>query len=157
MIEHDEKIRDNFLLISKKKYISPKNFYVKTHFETQSILSYEGLFYITIGSRTVKTIIVNVRLTGVLFVDTSFTIYSRNKKGELINIEFGKENIKKHYDGTTFVTIDVSQIDCKEFIETTISKGGNYISFNNLTLEFEESFLSIDYKSYKNAILDYIY
>lgn len=48
-------------------------------------------------------------------------------------------------------------MDCKEFIETTISKGGQYFHFNNLSLEFQESFLAIDYTSYKNEISKYIY
>jgi len=39
----------------------------------------------------------------------------------------------------------------------TKSFGGQYITMNNLTIEFEESFQSIDYKQYKNAILKYIY
>ena len=34
--------------------------------------------------------------------------------------------------------------------------GIKYITLNNLTIEFEESFLYIDHKSYKNAISDYI-
>ena len=33
----------------------------------------------------------------------------------------------------------------------------DFITLNNLTIEFEESFQSLDYKSYKTAIMDYIY
>ncbi len=115
------------------------------------------MFYITIQKRKVKRIIINVRVTGVLLVDTNFAILSKNKNGRIFRIEFEKENLKKNYDGTTTVTMDVTQMDCKEFIETEISKGGQYIHFNNLTLEFQESFLAIDYTSYKNEISKYIY
>ena len=65
--------------------------------------------------------------------------------------------MEKQYDGTSVFTIDARQLDCNEFIEITVSKGAKYITLNNLTLEFEKSFLSIDYKSYKNAISNYIY
>ena len=42
-------------------------------------------------------------------------------------------------------------------VEAFVSWGMKYITLNNLTLEYEESFLSIDYKSLKNAIYNYIY
>ena len=154
---YDEKIKEIFLTISRKKHLSPKNFYIKTYFETCSIFNYDGFLYISIGSRKVKTIIINARLTGVLFVDTEFDVFTKTKNGKYIGIEFLKENGKKQYDGTSVFTIDARQLDCNEFIEITVSKGAKYITLNNLTLEFEKSFLSIDYKSYKNAISNYIY
>ena len=153
---YDEKIKEIFLTISRKNHLSPKDFYIKTYFETCSIVNYDGYLYISIGSRKVKTIIINVRLTGVLFVDTLFDIITKSKDGKSFKIEFGKENGKKQYDGTSFFTIDARQLDCNEFIEAIVSKGAKYITLNNLTLEFEKSFLSIDYKSYKNAISNYI-
>jgi len=72
-------------------------------------------------------------------------------------IKFGKENSKKQYDGTHIFTIDVSKIKCYDLIEVVITRGFEYITFNNITLEYEESFLSIDYISLKNAISNYIY
>ena len=156
-IWYDEKLKENFLQISKGKYVKPIDFYIKTHFETVTIPFYDGTLYIKIGVRKVLKIIINTRLTGVLFMDLDFVIYTSNKKGGLVKIDFGKENGKKQYDGTNIFTIDVSKIDCFDFIEVTKSKGGQYIIFNNLTLEFEESFLSINYESYKNSISNYIY
>ena len=72
-------------------------------------------------------------------------------------INFGMENSKKQYDGTHIFTIDVSKLECYNLIEVTLTRGMEYITLNNLTLEYEESFLSIDYKSLKNAISNYIY
>ena len=152
----DEKIKENFLIISKKKYVSPMDYYIQTKFETLSVVNYEGILYISIGKRKVKTIILNIRLTKTLSREVEFIIYTKDKDRKMFSIDFGKENIKKNYDGTSTFTIDVTQIDCNEFIETTVNKGHQYIKFNNLTLEFEENFLTIDYKSYKNAISNYI-
>ena len=75
----------------------------------------------------------------------------------MIEIDFGMENSKKQYDGTHIFTIDVRKIECYNIVEVSIIWGLKYITLNNLTLEYEESFLSIDYKSLKNAISNYIY
>ena len=103
------------------------------------------------------TILLNVRLTGILFIDLDFTIYTYDSLGRYHEINFEKSDGKKQYDGTYIFTIDVSKIKCYDFIMVTKSFGGQYITINNLTIEFEESFQSIDYKQYKNAILKYIY
>ena len=102
-------------------------------------------------------IIINARLAGVLFDDFGFTIFTYNKYGYLREIDFGMENSKKQYDGTHNFTIDVSKIECYKAIEVTIEWGMRYITINNITLEYEESFLSVDYKSLKNSISNYVY
>jgi len=61
------------------------------------------------------------------------------------------------YDGTYVLTVDISKIKCYDYLIVTKSYGYQYITLNNLTVEFEESFQSIDYKSYKTAISNYIY
>ena len=102
-------------------------------------------------------IFINAKLTGVLFEDFELSIYTNDKNGEEILINYGKDNIKKQYDGTNIITIDVNRIECYDLVKATIEKGMKYITLNNMTLEFEESFQSIDYKSLKNAISSYIY
>ena len=154
---YDEKLKENFLEISRGKYVKPTDFYIKTHFETVTISVLGGTLEIKVGARKALKIIINLRLTGTLFVDTSFNIFSYDTVGRFININFEKEDGKKQYDGTFIFTIDVSKIKCYDFIMVTKSFGGQYITMNNLTIEFEESFQSIDYKQYKNAILKYIY
>ena len=156
-IWYDEKLKDFFIEISKGKYVKPIDFYIKTHFETLTVPYLDGTFYMKIGRKKVLKIILNTRLNGILFEDTDFVIYTSSKGGKFKTINYGIENGKKQYDGTFIFTIDVSEIECYNYIEVMKSKGVQYINFNNLTLEYKESFLSIDYKSYKKAISNYIY
>jgi len=156
-IWYDEKLKDNFIEISRGKYVKPKDFFIKTHFETVTIPYLEGIIQLKIGNRKALKIILNVRLTGVLFIDLDFTIYTHDSLGRYIEINFEKSDGKKQYDGTHIFTIDISKIKCYEYIVVSKSKGMQYITLNYLTVEFEESFQSIDYKSYKAAISNYVY
>jgi len=153
---YDEKLKENFIQISRGKYIKPKDFYIKTHFETVTI-SYFGGYEIKIGARKALRIFLNVRLIGILFIDCEFIIYTYDTFGKYFDIKFNKSEGKKHYDGTYLFTIDISNIKCYEYIQVTKLYGEQFIIFNNFTIEFEESFQSIDYKSYKTAISNYIY
>ena len=153
---YDEKIKNNMLQISKGKYIKPLKFLINTTFESSNIIYYYESLYINTKNRRVLKIFINVKLTGVLFVDLELLVQTNNKNGYLVQIDYSKDNAKKQYDGTLIITIDVSRIECYNFIEATIIRGMKYITLNNMTLEFEESFPSIDYKSFKNAISNYI-
>ena len=155
-IWYDEKIKNNMLQISKGKYIKPLKFLINTTFESSNIIYYYESLYINTKNRRVLKIFINVKLTGVLFVDLELLVQTNNKNGYLVQIDYSKDNAKKQYDGTLIITIDVSRIECYNFIEATIIRGMKYITLNNMTLEFEESFPSIDYKSFKNAISNYI-
>ena len=153
---YDDKIKENFMQISRGKYIKPKDFYINTHFETVTIPYYDG-FEIKIGSRKPLRAILNVRLIGTLFIDCEFIIFSYDTYGRYIEIKFEKSEGKKQYDGTYFFTKDLSKIQCYEYIQITKYYGYQFIILNNFTIEFEESFQSINYKSYKTAISNYIY
>ena len=102
-------------------------------------------------------IIINARITGVLFVDFDIEVNTYDQNNNVKKINFGKENLKRQYDGTYFFTIDTRKIECYSLVEVVATRGPKYITLNNITLEYEESFLSIDYKSYKNDISTYIY
>ena len=156
-IWYDEKIKNNFLKISRGKYVKPIEFYFNTKFESIDTYYYYGEYIIDFIDKKVLKIIINARLAGVLFDDFGFTIFTYNKYGYLREIDFGMENSKKQYDGTHNFTIDVSKIECYKAIEVTIEWGMRYITINNITLEYEESFLSVDYKSLKNSISNYVY
>ena len=155
-IWYDEKIKNNFLEISKEKYIKPIDYFINTTFESTDFHFIFGDLQINFENKKVLKIIINARINGVLFVDLDFEVYTYDKFGYPIQINFGKENSKKQYDGTQIFTIDVSKIDCNNLVEVAIIWGMENITLNNLTLEYEESFLSIDYKSFKNAISKYI-
>ena len=156
-IWYDEKLKEIFIEISRGKYIKPTDFYIRTHLETVNIPYLEGTFQIKIGNRKALKIILNVRLTATILIDLDFSIYSYDAFGRSFGIKFEKSSWKKQYDGNHIFTIDISKIKCYEYIIVSKSKGGQYVTLNNLSVEFEESFQSIDYKSYKNAISNYVY
>jgi len=156
-IWYDEKIKNNFLQISKGKNVKPKEFFINTTFESTDTYYNYGDYIIDIENRKVLKIFLNVRFTGVLFVDFDLAIYTYNKDGTVKEINFGLKNSKRQYDGTHIFTIDVSKIDCYNVIEAAIAWGFENITFNNLTVEYEENYQTIDYKSLKNAIYNYIY
>ena len=155
-IWYDEKLKNNFIQISKGKSINPMKFFINTNFESTDIIMNYDSFLMNIEKRKVLKIFINVKLTGVLFEDVEFPIQTNNKNGDVIEIYYGKNNVKKQYDGTSIITIDVSRKECYDFVEATIISGMKYITLNNMTLEFEKSFMSIDYKSLKNAISNYV-
>jgi hypothetical protein len=154
---YDDKLKENFIQISRGKYIKPTDFYIKTHFETVTMTYIQGGIEIKIGARKALKIIINARITGTLFFDANFRIFSYDSLGNSFQIQFGKSNGKKQYDGTHVFTIDVSKINCYDYILVSKDTILNHITLNNLTVEFEESFQSIDNKSFKASILKYIY
>ena len=156
-IWYDEKIKNNFLQISKGKYIKPKDYYINTTFESYDALYSSADLLIDIENKKVLKIIINARITGVLFVDFDLEVRIYDMNNNVKKIFFGKENSKRQYDGTYIFTIDTSKIECNSLVEVIATRGPEYITFNNFTLEYEESFLSFDYKSFKNAIVNYIY
>ena len=155
-IWYDEKIKNNFLQISKGKYIKPKDYFINTTFESTDYFIYSNYLEIFFENKRVLKIIINARITGVLFVDFDLEIQTYNENSGIKKINFGKENSKKQYDGTFIFTIDTSKIECYSLVEVAVTRGWQYVNLNNLTLEYEESFLSIDYKSFRNAISNYI-
>ena len=155
-IWYDEKLKENFIDISKGKYVKPSDFYIKIHSETVNNPFLYSMIQLKIGARKALKIILNERLTGTLFIDLNFNIYSFDALGRYFEIKFEKSNGKKQYDGTFIFTIDVSKIECCEYIQVAKSFGDQFITLNNLTVEFEEIFQSIDYISYKASIANYI-
>jgi len=93
---YDEKLKENFLEISRGKYVKPTDFYIKTHFETVTISVLGGTLEIKVGARKALKIIINLRLTGTLFVDTSFNIFSYDTVGRFINIILKKKMEKSN-------------------------------------------------------------
>jgi endoglucanase len=156
-IWYDEKLKNNFLQISKRKNIKPKDYFINTNFQSTNNYTFHGDYQVNFENRKVLKVIIYARLNGVLFADIEFSIWTFNEYGYMNPINFGKLNSKKLYDGTHVFTIDVSKIKCYEVIELVITKGIQNITLYNLTLEYEENFLSIDYKSLKNDISNYIY
>jgi len=153
---YDEKLKEYLIQISKGKYFKPIDFYIKIHSETVINPFLRKNLQIKIGARKAMKIILNARLTRTLFIDLEFTITSYDAFRKSFEIKYEKSNGKKQYDGTYIFIIDVSKIECYEYIIVSKSYGNQFIALNNLTVEFEDNFQSIDYKSYKAAISNYI-
>jgi hypothetical protein len=156
-IWYDEKIKNNFLQISKGKYIKPKDYFINTTFESTDIFISASDLLIFFENKKVLKIIINARITGVLFVDFDLKVFTDHLNSDFSQLYFGERNLKRQYDGTYIITIDTSKIECNSFVEVVVTRGPKYITLNNFTLEYEESYLSIDYKSFKNAISNFIY
>jgi len=142
--------------ISKGKYIKPIDFYIKVNSETVTNPFLNEMIQLRLGVRKALKIILNVRLTGILFIDVDFIINSFDASGRSFKINFGKSNGKKQYDGTYIFTIDISKIECFDYIKITKNYGRQFINLNNLSVEFEDILQSIDYKSYKAVISNFI-
>ena len=154
---YDNKLKENFIQISRGKYVKPMDFYIKTHFETVTMTYIQGGMELKITDRKALKIIINVRINGTLFINANFNIYSYDSNGNSFPIQFKKTDGKKQYDGTHVFSIDISKIKCYHYIQVSKDPVLNKIILNNLTVEFEESFQSIDYKAYKSSISNYIY
>ena len=154
---YDEKLKENFMQISRGKYVKPLDFYIQIHFETVTMTFLQGGIEMKIGDRKALKIIIKVKVIGTLFIDANFKIFTYDSFGNSFQIKFGKSDGKKQYDGTHVFSIDVSKIKCYNYIQVYKDDSSNHITLNNLTVEFEESFGSIDSKSYKASISKYIY
>ena len=162
---YDEKIGENFLKISKGNFIKPKNYYYKNNIETDDSSMYDYI-HIDIGSKKVKTIILNVKIVNnyisendisVSIItcykdnDISVSIITCYKDQEWYEIEC--LNGKRQYDGSITFTIDVSNIECYYYVEALSWWGYEYVILNYLTLIYEEKYSFFDYKSFKSAVL----
>ena len=149
----DEKIKNNFLFISKGRYIKLSKYYIYTNKEILITPNNMDNYRLKLGNRKPLKIILNAKLKGKLFRDISFDFKCYDNLTRYIGIDFGNKNLKREYDGTSTFTIDISEKGCTELIEVNKNFGKNEnIIFNNLTVEFNDSFLSFDYKSYKKAL-----
>ena len=149
---YDEKLKDIFVKFEKKRNIKSSEFYVVTNTETTVDTSDWGDYFISLNNRTPLKIILNASYKGELFEDYDFSVTSLDKNGDFFEVQFGKTNGKKQYDGTIIYTFDVSNRECYDFIEIIIWFG-DYFNFNNVTVEYKESFTIFDYKAYKAEIL----
>ena len=148
----DKKIINNLSKISKLKYVQISEFYIETNLVTE-IEPKESFIAINLERRKPIKILLNMRLMGYLDIDFSVDFFCVDSKHNFFSFPLKKKNGKKQYDGTTLFTVDVSNLDCSELLEIYISFGLEFIIFNNFTVEYKESFISLDYKSYKSAVL----
>ena len=78
---YDEKIRNNFMEISKGKYLKLSEYYIITNIETYTDKDYFGDYFINFGKRKALKIVINATVYGKLFEDFYFDIYTADKNG----------------------------------------------------------------------------
>jgi len=148
----DQKIIDNLYKISRLKYVQISEFYIETNLITETVLDGQTIRISFEKKKPIKALL-NMRLMGYLDIDASVYFSCTDDKNDYIEIPLEKKHGKKQYDGTTLFTIDVRSFNCYESIEATIFFGQEFIIINNFTIELEENYISLDYKSYKSAVL----
>ena len=155
---YDEKIKDNFKIISKGKNIKPKDYLVTTNIISDDYFNDNGFISIKIGKKKPMKIIFNINIYSSDNSDSIFDIISYNSQKDIFIFSINGKYRKKEYDGTYTFTVVVNDKDLNEYIEIDRASGeAKSVNFNYLTVEFQENFLSIDSKSYKLAISNCIY
>ena len=149
---NDKIIGENFLKISKGNFIKKSNYYYQNNIETEDSSSY-GYIHIDIGSKKVKTIILNVKLmdNNTSESEILINILTCYKDQDWYEIEC--INGRRQYDGSLTYTIDVTNMECYYYVEAFIWLGSEFVYLNYLTLIYEENYSFFDYKSYKSAVL----
>ena len=149
----DEKIRVNFLTISKGNFIKTSKYYYKNNKETEHPNVY-GYIHIDFGLKKVKTIILNLK---IMDIDTSaneisFNLFTCQKDQNFYEIKCNKDG-KRQYDGSFSYTIDATNIECYHYVEALTWWGYDYVILNYLTLIYEVNYYFFDYQTYKSDIL----
>lgn len=151
---YDDKIKNIFLQISKGKNLKISDYYFNSNKEIYFEPNNEGSYQVKVKNRKALKIILNVRLVGELYKDIAFDFGCFNNQNQHFILNFDKRNCKKEYDGTSTFTLDISNNNnCSAYIEVykTYGKASNII-FNNLTIEFNDTFPSFDYKTYNDKL-----
>ena len=145
-----------FNKISKGNFIKSFNYYYQTNLETHDYSSL-GFFEININTKRVAKVIVNTKF--YTHIDDEFVLSISAYISEdfsYMYFDFKEKDGKKQYDGTTIFTIDASQYNFCFYVQAMAWYGEEYMVINNLTVQYEETFLYFDYDSYKSDILNEI-
>ena len=148
-IWYDEKIKNNFKLISRGKYINPFDFYLYNNVENISDTDPDGNLNINIGKKKVTKVIFNAKITADSFSEVGIGITSVDKNGIKFEEQIDVNDGKKLYDGSYIFIIDSEDKDYNEYVQVQRWYGLDYIKLNYFALEFEEKFISFDYYAYK--------
>ena len=149
---YDEKIKENFKKIARGKYIKPSEYFLNTISITTTEPDPDGFFTIYIGKLKVVTAIFNAKIESNRVAECGFGITSINKNGGWTGEGIWCGIGVKQYDGTYIYTYDIRDKDFNDNIQIQKWWGHDLITINYLTVEFKESHLTINYKSYKNDL-----
>jgi hypothetical protein len=148
----DKIIGENFLKISKGNFIKQSNYYYKNNIEIDDLSIY-GYIHIDIGTKKVKTIVLNIKILDsyISVKDISVSILTCYKDQEWYEIEC--MNGKRQYDGTFTYTIDASNMECYYYVEALVWWDFEIVNLNYLKVIYEDNYSFFDYISYKSAVL----
>ena len=149
---YDPKIRDYLYDIKKGKYVKPTQYFIISPFKTVFEANPDGNFNINIGRIKVIRVIFNAYIIGDSPSNVGFGLATSDKNGAWSGDPIWGGIGKKDKENTYTFTIDVREKDYNNYIQLQKWWGNEHITINYLTIELEESVISIDYKPYKNAI-----
>jgi len=144
-----EKIFNKF---SKGKFIKSYDYYYQTNLESED-MSLSGYYSIYSGSKRIIKIFINARFYQHISSDYVIGIYSADKYYHYNFFSFKEKDGKRQYDGTSIFSIDTSQLDLYYFVQVMAFFDEEYMLINNITVQYEETYLCFDHISYKSDIL----
>ena len=150
---YDEGIQNDLYDISIGNYINPTKYYISTNSETTSEVDSEGNLQVNIGIKTVKNIVFIAKITGTLW-ECGFGVAGAGSDGQWFGDAHGGQEGVENGDGTYTYTIlgsNMSKVP-HDYIQVQRWWGNDQITLISLTVEFEESEMTIDYETYKNAL-----
>ena len=151
----NDKYKKIFSKISKGKFIKSFDYYYRTNLETEDICIY-GFLNIYSGPKRIVKIFINARFKKHTGNYIALTVYTSLKDYNYIDFNLKENDGKKQYDGTSIFIIDASEIEIYYYVQVTDWFGEDYIIINNLTVQYEETYLCFDHISYKSDILNEI-
>ena len=151
----NEKHQNIFNKISKGKFIKSFDYYSQSNLETEDF-SVDGYYIIYAGSKKIVKIFINVRFFKHIKNDIFMTVYSFTKDSLFIDFNLEEKDGKRQYDGTSIFTIDVSKEGLYYYAQARAWYEENYVIINNITLQYEESYMCFDHYSYKLDVLNEI-
>ena len=151
----DGKYEAIFNKISKGKFIKSFNYYYQTNLETEDVPS-NGYYTIYTGSKRIVKIFINARFNQHISSDNVLGVYSADKVYHYTYFSLLEKDGKRQYDGTTIFEIDSSQLELYYFVQVMKYFEEEYIIINNITVQYEETYLCFDHSSYKSDILNEI-
>ena len=151
----DAKYIKIFNKISKGKFIKSFDYYHQTNLEFENTFI-NGVYNINVGSKRIIKISINISFKYHFEKGTIMTIYLSDNYNKFHYFDFKEKDGKRQYDGTTIFTVDGSDLYLTHYGQISTWFGENYMIINNVTVQYEETYLYFDYISYISDILNEI-
>ena len=150
----DETIKNNIYKISRGRALLISDYYKNTTY--QMLKNQHNSYYIDVQGKTFFKFYVNVTLYAKLGLYVIIEITTYNKNSKLITFLLEKEEGTKYYDGTTIFELDAKKHDMNTHFGLSIQRGNQFITINEILIEYLEPFIIFDFESFKKDILNEI-